>query len=811
MYVRNIYNPNYIEDVDPLLFYENRDKFAAWQPLSTEESKAEDVYRKKVQPHEKLMAARSFASGLTAGLTEIGLNNEDKMLLGKYKQRSSVGQALGFLGSAAGIVATGGIAGAAVRGAAVGLGAARAGLAARGAAFAGDVAGMTAFTGTQEVQRQRLQNLVGKGKYVTEQTGLEIYTREGISNAVFMGVFSGLGAGYRAGKRRLQGKAQDLSKGTRQTAKQKDLEREFKLKTFGVDEKNLAQAIPKIAARFAKDDARIGAGKAIEKELTDVMREALRKKGKETTLVDLENALKRHLESSGKALREIRGTAQKALTEKGQPVMKAADKTYDKIVNASKKVGPATGKINNIKTAYEKNLFKVQEVVYQGRKQKVRLIDKNFLFNLQKTKDYVSSLISKTKSANKKAIGKLKQVQGWLLELEKDVLKGLGGKHRGRYRAITEKYSKLRAIENSLARRMREAREMGFGEKGARHSIWASIMGLGKVTAPFVGAGLVGLTYGPFAYILASVLAGAWTLGKRHTVQRGWQMSIYPDIYQRANRYIRGGSAVPDVISRNIDHTVRRRSQFIDNLQKGIKKIPKGTFKRNIIKEVNEWTREEQVDFLEGIRDESAAAFQDPQVLNNIAFGSSELLSQAGGSSFAPQVIMDTIQGLRDIVESFPPDRLVPRADDLSAEKNLWSDKQIKIQLKRLEAFFEPDDVIEEMITGDRDINIDQIQYLAKYHPYYFNALRQWMMIGLNNGNLKLNRREKTRYSYIFSLPIRTSAHPALLSITEQTAGLALARQAQQKEQIRKNLNVERKADSLKTAAERSLLNEERV
>ena len=806
-YLRNMYNPNYIEKVTKQQYQQNYARYASnWIPLSAEETKAEDLYRQKVEPNEWKYAGKSFAGGLTASLTELGLSSEEKELLGKYKQRSTVGQTLGFLGSVAGVLLP---AGAGARLAAYGVrGAVAAGRAAqlgRGAAIlGGEAAGVTAYTATK-----RMVDRVGMGKPVSDTNALELVGSEFVKNfalgGAITGAFKGVKYALTGAKNTGQALAQKLlgaeAKGTA------ELDRNFLLKLFGFEEKKAADKLIGLTRATGSVDRRAGAGIAVEEEAKKVVQQTLKNvKGREPQLPDLENTLRTRLNKVGKDLSALRSTVDEKIgynvpsTIKNKVVSMA-----ESLKEILKKTTPSASKVKKINEAFNKNMFKKVTKMVNNVKRSVTIVDKNFFENLRKTKSVVNSYMQKATDAESK--GLFKKIFKDLSNLEKEALEIYSKRAGGRFSQLKNQYAILSTLDESLQARILKMRESGLGPSALRDISRLGLLSGGALTGGVVG----GIATGTTGFIAGSMAGAALGSVAAARYARPWRMSIYPDIYTKANRLISGGRMMPDVFIKNVERSVERRHTLLDKLSQGIKDIPTSAYRGNFVKSLNDLTSEEELETLESLRNTLTGALSDPQQLNNVAMGAAELISQAGGSDYAPQVQSDVMEMIQKLVSVFPEDRLVPRADDLNQTKNLWSKRDIKTIKNRLEVFFDPDDLIEDWISGRRSINLDQVQFLNLFYPQHFQALKQYLLIGMNGPGMKLSRKEKNKFSYLFGIPINTAFHPSLLSITEQTSGLASARQAQQREQIRKNLNLERKADSLKTGAERSMLQEERT
>ena len=832
IYLRNLYNPNYIEKIDRQTYFNQYDKYSRWTPLTADEARAEDIYREKVEPNEWKFAAYSAAHGATAGLSSLALSTEEKELLGKYKQRSTLGQALGFMGSAAaiaGTAVTGGALGAGLAGTRAAVAAGVAGRAALGARvggalgtagrvaapLAGEAAGITAYTGTE-----RVSELVADGKPVNAASGLEIYKNEFLKNGIIVGSFSAAGGVFRAmgrGAAAVRGKATDVAGKIRGLEKstQRELDKDYALRIFGVDERSAAKKITaasrKEAAKAAHGDIRLGAGEALRGEAQQVIRRTAERVGPGAKLADVETTLASTLQGVGAKVSRLRGTLDKTFNKvspKQQgPVLREATKIADDLGGMTKHITPSFKDVKRAREAFTTNMFSFIKRATRKGVVTVRTLRPNFFSNLQKTKKVVNSLRQKATDAESRGI--FSKIYKDLDRLEQAAVAQLPRRIGRNLQVLNARYSKLATLRDSFAKKLDKMRDEFISPSAARDAARLGFLTVGGgIGGGVIGGALTGTT----GFILGSAVGAG--VGKiiSKGVQRPWRMSIYPDLASKGNRLIRGGRIMPDMLSQNVEQTVRRRTGLLRKFSEGIRDVPAPAYRGNFIKLLRDnLDDDEQKEAIENIKSDLHGTLSDPQKLNNLVFASAELLEQAGGSDFSQKLIGDTVQQIQKLASAFPPDRMVKRADDLMADDSLYSKKDVKRIMKRLEMFFDPDDVVEDWLSGNRELDLEQVQYLKYFHPEYFAALRDYFLMGMNGVGMKLSRKEKQNLSYLFGIPLDTASHPALLSITEQSGGLAMARQAQQREQIRKNLNLENKVDSLKTGAERSMLNEERV
>lgn len=800
IYLKSTINPNYTQKVRRQDYLANPNKFAYMIPLTGEAERAEQIYDTKVRQNEWKFRGLSLAQGFTAGLSDLGLSSEDKELLAKYKQRSSLGNALDFIGSVGSYAATAAVTGGAGLPARVGLGVTRAVRSAKigraaavGTRIGVEGARIGAYAGTR-----RLAERVGQGKPVSIPLGLEVYGTEFVKGALFSGGFSLGGAALgMTGKTAGKGisKAASLAGITRKGAKQVD--KEFATGVWGVKPQKV----------------RIGAEDVLEsqvkKESDSILKNLASKKDpKKITLNDLQKAVENRLGTTGKSLGRILEKADRGFFKNLTPQMlKHVEsnfiKTLEKIEKHLKLTGVATGDVKKIVKAFRQNMF-----IYRKNKngEWVRTLRQGVFNNLRTTRQFAQGFVEKAKGAKiKQKEGILKKVASDLDELEVQTLnmasKGLSGIDK----SIKQKYATLSAMRRGITDKISKA--------SPEHTAPAAFRDIAR------GALLFGTPAGFFGGGVAPFLIGSLVGGTiSHIARRGqfspWKMSIYPDIASQANRFLSGGKLVPEVLINQVKQGINNRFHILQRLSNGVKQSPEAreATKMQFFRYINEnMNDDEKRDVYMHIRNAGRNIISDPQKLNQVAFGSSEILSQGGGSAFGPQVQMGTMDALKKFVDSFPKDRSLSRPDDLMEQKNMWSKRDLQKIGKRMEVFFEPDGIVQDIIDGAGDITLDQVQYLKFMYPEYFGAVRNALIMGLNNGTLKLKPKERTRLSYLFKLPIKISTHPKMMNISEQIGNLNLARHAGQKEQVRKNLNVERKADSLKTAAERSLLNEDQA
>ena len=800
IYLKSTMNPNYIQKVLVSDYMANPRKYPYMIPLTGDAEKAEQVYENKIKNNEWKLRGQAFLSGATAGLYDaFGLNDEERILLGKYKQRSSIGGVFDFLGTAGSLVATGGV-GRAVVGGAVKTGLARAGLTAGaavrgtqvGGALVGEAAGITGYTATQ-----RMAELVGEGKDIDIPQAVEIGRNEFVKNVAITGTlwggFKALGMGARqVGK--VKDKILKVAGIGRKT--QRGLEKEYAAKTWGVKAERADITRPeRVLSDVAQESNKI------------IKRIAAKKDPKTITLGDLESSLRSTTRAVGKVFDRVLKVGDENFY-KGLS-SDAVKRTTAKFVNTLESIkefarlkGAGTQEVKKIIKAFEHNMFRV--VRSDGKP--VRVLREEPFKNLNATVQYVGDLLDKAAKAGRtKRVGVLSQIYKSLRELQKSELGRISGKLSATEKMARKRYSTLKDMELGIIGRITGEGIEQLAPATFRDVARAGIMGTGAA----IGIGGLG---GTSVYIAGSAAGQAATSVARSGFQAPWRISIYPSIAQQANRFLSGGKFLPDVFARNLQETAVRRSGFLRRLYEGVKEKGAMPARVNIIQKINqELSLEEKRDFYTSLRNTSLEVINDPQKLNQVGMGAAEVFAQAGGSAFSVQMQMGAMQAMKQVVDSFPKDRQLPRADDLMQKKNLWSKKDVKMIGDRMEVFFEPDDVMERAVSGSADVSLDQIQYIKFMYPEYFRAVRSAIIMGLNNGNLKLSQAQKTRLSYLFKLPIKISTHPKMMNISEQIGNLGLARHAGQKEQVRKNLNVERKADSLKTAAERSLLNEDQA
>lgn len=790
VYLKSTINPGYIQKVSRQDYLSNPQKYPYMMPLSGEATRAEDIYRQKVQQNEWKFRGQAFASGLTAGLYEnLGLSSEEKELLGKYKQRSSMGGVFNFLGVATALTPVG-------RGVRLAAGAARAaGLGATGAAVAGvgaEAAGLTAYTGTQ-----RIGELVGQGKNVTIKHGAQILQEEFTKNALIGAGFGvslkGLGLAYRGAGKGVTA-VRNAVGFKRQGQRQLDVGHASK--AWGVQlQKVKTGAEAQLGQQVLTESNRI-IGRLVKGGVDP----------KSLTAHDLLRGVDQSLKSSGKSfarlLKKIDATLPRVITAKGiSQIFRKIDDVLKGINEHALLKGPLTKDAKTLRRAINENLF---VTVKTSAGHTVRRLKPGLMNNLKVTRQLVDHMRQKAKSEVQK--GAFKNIYRGLREVEELAL-GIAGKGLTSVdKALRTRYSTLSTMKEGIKSRIATASKEALSPSTFRDVARAALLGA-------AGGGLIGGMGGVSMFLGGTLIGGAVGAVARKTHHRPWHMSIYPDIAEKANRFLSGGKFLPSVFSQNIHQNAVRRSALIQRLSNGVQTLgpdAKSIAKLTMFKHINEkLSLDEKRDVFVSLRDSAKEIMGDPQKINQVSMGAAEVVSQAGGSSFSPMIQMGVIDGMRKFIEAFPRDRALPRADDLMEKENLWTKRELDMIGRRMQVFFEPDAVMEDIIEGKTLVTLDQVQYMKFFHPEFFNAVRNSIMMGLNNGTLKLSRKDRVRLSYLFKLPIDIATHPKMLNITEEVGNLNLARQAGQKEQVRKNLNIERKADSLKTAAERSLLQED--
>ena len=788
IYLQSTINKGYIQKVSKADFMSDPSKYPYMIPLSSEATKAEDIYRNKIQPNEWKFAGQSFLSGATGGLYEtFRLNSEEKELLGKYKQRSTIGGVFNFLGNVAPYIP----ALAPIR--AVGLAAkAYTGSRAIGAIAAGATeAGVLAAHGTAK----KYSDLVGKGKAVNVRQGADIFKEQYLNSALLVGGFGvgmkGLGWAAKGGGKGVS-KALEMA-GVKKVG-QEATETGFALKSWGV-------AAEKVGTG---KEALLGA--QVKKESDRIFGKILKTKDpKAIKATDLLKAVDKELKGAGRVLGALYSEGDKAwlksiTPEKYGQISKAVFKVLDELKGHTRVAGVLTGDAKKLVKAIEKNLLKVEK----KKGVIIRRLKPGVLNNIRTTRELVGHMQGAAKSD--KQAGLLKKLYGEFTDLEGMVL-GLASKGLSSVQKVYKtRYSTLLKMRNGITGMIAAGKEKAVSPSTFRDIARSVLLG-------GAAGGAIGSMGGVSMFLAGSMIGGTASGIARAGYRRPWHMSIYPDIAERANRYLSGGKFIPEIFTRNAQETLTRRAAMLQRLSTGVSSVIKDAAqltKLTFFSHINDnFSDDEKRDVYVRLRDTATNIMRDPQMINQVSFGAAEVVSQAGGSSFGPQIQMGVIESLRKFIESFPKDRAIPIADDMMQKENRWSKRQLDTIGKRMQVFFEPDAVVEDIIEGKDKVTLDQVKFLRFFHPEYFNAIKNAILMGLNNGTLKLSAKQRLRLSHLFSVPFTTAMHPKLLNITEQMGQLNLARQGAQKEQVRKNLNIERKADSLKTAAERNMLNTE--
>ena len=796
VYLRSTINTGYIQKVSKQDYMNNPTKYPYMIPLSAEATRAEQIYEQKVKPNEWKFAAQSFASGLSGGwFEELGLDSEEKELLGKYKQRSNMAGVYNFLGEAVGLLPWVRGARLAARGARAGLAATRAAKAAPAAgALAGGAvtaAGLTAYTGSN-----RIADLVGQGKNVDIMQGAEILSTEYVKNAAIVGAFG-------AGTKILGRAAKGFGTGTRKVLSAAGIRRQGQR---ALDQGHAMEAWG-VKAQKVKTGKEAALEANVLKESNRLIGRILKKKDAQSiTAHDLLDAVKGNLSASGRSIGRIVSKIDRSLpgmmtARKMSELHSSLAKVIDTLKSHKKPVGVLSGKAEKIEKILEKNVFQIEK----KKGALIRIIKPGVLNNVRTTRQLIGHMAEKAKSRKEK--GLLNGIYAQLRQVEHQIIGYSSKSLTSVERALMNRYSTLQIMEAGVMNRIATKGAETLAPSVYRDVARSGLLGLSA------GGAIGGAMGGTSMFLLGALVGRTVETVAKKTFHRPWHMSIYPDIATQANRFLSGGKFLPEVFARNIQETAVRRSALIQRLSTGVKTLAPDAAaitKLQLFKYINkDLSDDEKRDVFVRLRDTAREIMSDPQKINQVSFGASEVVSQAGGSSFSVQVQMGAVQAMKKLIEAFPKDRALQRADDILGQENLWSKRDLNKIGLRMQAFFEPDAVVEDMISGDSLVTVDQVQFLRFFHPQFFNAVRNAIIMGINNKTLKLSRKDRIRLSYLLKLPIDIATHPKMLNITEQIGNLNLARQAGQKEELRKNLNIERKSDSLKTAAERSLLQED--
>lgn len=834
VYVRNIYNKNYIKKI-PLSHYNaNADLYRDFILLNPEETKAEETYQKYLADNRYRWAAKSAAEGATAGLSALifdrNLPEEEREAFARYKGRSTISQAAHLTGLIGSVVVGGGVGRAALGTAAGRLGAGAWGV--KAAQLTGEAAGVSAYTGTE-----RVADLVGDGREIDSGQYVDIYTGEFGKNLLIGGAFSGAWAGAKAGVRGVKNvSAKAVEKGKQalsirpQTPYALDID--YAVRSFGAD----ASKSYKTAAGAAKvlgktsDDARTNVKNALGEEAADIIGETANRVGpRNVKLTDLEDALETRLASTGKRIEDALSDISLEGLDAGArtSIINLISNAENAILKRLRVMGPGDRELAKALKAARNNLVKLRRVTEKRFKLDprtkvlkpvkktvvIRELYEDTLERMATTRQLIGDLIDKA-TGTTRTQGVLNQLYGEFSELINKTIRISAGKEAAaNFRRLNSRYTILTELRKSLGKTIKSAKDQAVTQRVLRDSARGVTWTGGRVVGGAIGAGAGAIGGGMLGLVGGSIIGAFLGDIAERAVKSPWRMTIYPDVATQASRFLSGGQMVPAYLGGNITRRATERGTFfrgMTTLGRGIRSSKK-PFKHNFTYLINQMTAEEEREVYVNIHSVAKDVMTDPQKLNQFSMGVGGFLAQMGAGQYEYQAQMNAVNYMKKVLEAFPEDRVIERADDVMGSENLWSKHDLSLIRGRLNAIFEPDDVVDDLLKGDLDVTLDQIQYLNYVYPYFFAALKRNIIAALNNGQLTLSRKEKNRLSFLLSIPLNTAAHPSLMSITEQSGGLAMERQAQQKEQLRKNLNLERKSESIKTGAERSLLNENRV
>lgn len=144
------------------------------------------------------------------------------------------------------------------------------------------------------------------------------------------------------------------------------------------------------------------------------------------------------------------------------------------------------------------------------------------------------------------------------------------------------------------------------------------------------------------------------------------------------------------------------------------------------------------------------------QELNMRGMMTNDHFRQMGGShTVGDRAQTELIRKLGVFASIFPPKER-PDGDDPLGKEARWSPEQLEDIADGLEAFFKPNEVLLEYVTGNKSVSDISIDVLKNAHPSLVNKIKNELLNGMYGGHMKFSYKDKIKLSELFDMPLKS-------------------------------------------------------